>query len=91
MTATQIRQFHDLDLFVDMLAADKDHIARAKAKAQAVKEAQAQAVKEAQAKTERARQRRAVEQARATRRMEITASSTVALSGVWMFFAAWLA
>lgn len=83
MTATQIRQFHDLDLFVDMLAADKDHIDRAKAKAQAVKEAQA--------KPERARQHRAAEQARATRRMEITASSTVALSGLWMFLAAWLA
>ena len=83
MTATQIRQFHDLDLFVDMLAADKDHIARAKAKAQAVKEAQEQARK--------ARQHRAVEQARATRRMEITASSTVALAGLWMFLAAWLA
>ena len=83
MTATQIRQFHDLDLFVDMLAADRDHIARAKAKAQAVKEAQEQARK--------ARQHRAVEQARATRRMEITASSTVALAGLWMFLAAWLA
>lgn len=83
MTATQIRQFHDLDLFVDMLAADKDHIARAKAKAQAVKEAQEQARK--------ARQHRAIEQARATRRMEITASSTVALAGLWMFLAAWLA
>lgn len=83
MTATQIRQFHDLDLFVDMLAADKAHIARAKAKAQAVKEAQVQA--------ERARQRRDVEQARATRRMEITASSTVALAGLWTFLAAWLA
>ena len=80
MTATQIRQFHDLDLFVDMLAADRDHIARAKAKAQAVKEAQEQARK--------ARQHRAVEQAR---RMEITASSTVALAGLWMFLAAWLA
>lgn len=83
MTATQIRQFHDLDLFVDMLAADKDHIARAKAKAQAVKEAQEQARK--------ARQHRAAEQARATRRMEVTASSTVALAGLWMFLAAWLA
>ncbi len=83
MTATQIRQFHDLDLFVDMLAADRDHIARAKAKAQAVKEAQEQARK--------ARQHRAVEQARATRRMEITASFTVALAGVWTFLAAWLA
>lgn len=83
MTATQIRQFHDLDLFVDMLAADRDHIARAKAKAQAVKEAQEQARK--------ARQRRAVEQARATRRMEITASSTVALAGLWTFLSAWLA
>lgn len=83
MTATQIRQFHDLDLFVDMLAADKDHIARAKAKAQAVKEAQEQARK--------ARQHRAIEQARATRRMEITASSTVALAGLWTFLAAWLA
>ena len=83
MTATQIRQFHDLDLFVDMLAADRDHIARAKAKAQAVKEAQEQARK--------ARQHRAVEQARATRRMEITASSTVALAGLWTFLAAWVA
>ena len=83
MTATQIRQFHDLDLFVDMLAEDRDHIARAKAKAQAVKEAQEQARK--------ARQHRAVEQARATRRMEITASSTVALAGLWTFLAAWLA
>ena len=83
MTATQIRQFHDLDLFVDMLAADKAHIARAKAKAQAVKEAQEQARK--------ARQHWAVEQARATRRMEITASSTVALAGLWTFLAAWLA
>lgn len=83
MTATQIRQFHDLDLFVDMLAADRDHIARAKAKAQAVKEAQEQARK--------ARQHRAVEQARVTRRMEITASSTVALAGLWTFLAAWLA
>lgn len=78
MTATQIRQFHDLDLFVDMLAADRDHIARAKAKAKAVKEAQA-------------RQHRAAEQARATRRMEVTASSTLALAGVWTFLAAWLA
>lgn len=83
MTATQIRQFHDLDLFVDMLAADKAHIARAKAKAKAVKEAQA--------KAEQARQRRAAEQARATRRMEVTASSTLALAGVWTFLAAWLA
>ena len=83
MTATQIRQFHDLDLFVDMLAADRDHIDRAKAKAEAVKEAQEQARK--------ARQRRAVEQARATRRMEITASSTVALAGLWTFLTAWLA
>lgn len=83
MTATQIRQFHDLDLFVDMLAADRDHIDRAKAKAEAVRQAQEQARK--------ARQHRAAEQARATRRMEITASSTVALSGVWMFLAAWLA
>ena len=83
MTATQIRQFHDLDLFVDMLAADRDHIARAKAKAQAVKEAQA--------KAEQARQRRDAEQARVTRQMEITASSTVALVGVWTFLVAWLA
>lgn len=83
MTATQIRQFHDLDLFVDMLAADKAHIDRAKAKAEAVRQAQEQARK--------ARQRRAVEQARATRRMEITASSTVALAGLWTFLAAWLA
>lgn len=83
MTATQIRQFHDLDLFVDMLAADKDHLDRAKAKAEAVRQAQEQARK--------ARQRRAVEQARATRRMEVTASSTVALAGVWTFLAAWLA
>ena len=83
MTATQIRQFHDLDLFVDMLAADKAHIDRAKAKAEAVREAQA--------KARRARQRRAVEQARATRRMEITASSTLAFAGVWTFLAAWLA
>lgn len=83
MTATQIRQFHDLDLFVDMLAADKDHIARAKAKAEAVRQAQEQARKD--------RQRRAVEQARATRRMEVTASSTVALAGLWTFLAAWLA
>lgn len=83
MTATQIRQFHDLDLFVDMLAADKAHIARAKAKAKAVKEAQAQA--------ERARQHLAAEQARVTRRLEVTASSTVALAGVWTFLAAWLA
>ena len=83
MSATQIRQFHDLDLFVDMLAADRDHIARAKAKAKAVKAAQT--------KAEQARQRRAVEQARITRRMVITASSTVALAGVWTFLAAWLA
>lgn len=83
MTATQIRQFHDLDLFVDMLAADKAHIARAKAKAKAVKAAQAKAVK--------ARQHRAAEQARITRRMEVTASSTLALAGVWTFLAAWLA
>lgn len=83
MTATQIRQFHDLDLFVDMLAADKAHIDRAKAKAEAVRLAQEQARK--------ARQRRATEQARATRRMEITASSTVALAGLWTFLAAWLA
>ncbi len=83
MTATQIRQFHDLDLFVDMLAADKAHIARAKAKAKAVKEAQA--------KAEQARQRRAAEQARITRRMEVTASSTLALAGLWTFLAAWLA
>lgn len=80
MTATQIRQFHDLDLFVDMLAADRDHIARAKAKAKAVKAAQA-----------KARQHRAAEQARVTRRMEVTASSTLALAGVWTFLAAWLA
>lgn len=83
MTATQIRQFHDLDLFVDMLAADRDHIDRAKAKAEAVRQAQEQARKD--------RQRRAVEQARATRRMEVTASSTVALAGLWTFLAAWLA
>lgn len=83
MTATQIRQFHDLDLFVDMLAADREHIDRAKAKAEAVRLAQEQARK--------ARQYRAAEQARATRRMEVTASFTVALSGVWMFLAAWLA
>lgn len=83
MTATQIRQFHDLDLFVDMLAADRDHIDRAKAKAEAVRLAQEQARK--------ARQRRATEQARVTRRMEITASSTVALAGVWTFLVAWLA
>lgn len=83
MTATQIRQFHDLDLFVDMLAADKAHIDRAKAKAEAVKEAQEQASK--------ARQRQAAEQARVTRRMEITASSTVALAGLWTFLTAWLA
>lgn len=83
MTATQIRQFHDLDLFVDMLAADKAHIDRAKAKAEAARLAQEQARK--------ARQHRAVEQARATRRMEITASSTVALAGLWTFLTAWLA
>lgn len=83
MTATQIRQFHDLDLFVDMLAADKAHIDRAKAKAEAVRLAQEQARK--------ARQHRAAEQARVTRRMEITASSTLALAGVWTFLAAWLA
>lgn len=83
MTATQIRQFHDLDLFVDMLAADKAHIDRAKAKAEAVRQAQEQARK--------ARQRRAAEQARVTRRMEVTASSTVALAGLWTFLAAWLA
>lgn len=83
MTATQIRQFHDLDLFVDMLAADRDHIDRAKAKAEAVRQAQEQARKD--------RQRRAAEQARATRRMEVTASSTVALAGLWTFLAAWLA
>lgn len=83
MTATQIRQFHDLDLFVDMLAADPAHIARAKAKAEAVKEAQAQ--------SEQARQRKAHEEARITRKMEITASSTVALAGLWTFPAAWLA
>ncbi len=83
MTANSIKQFHDLDLFVDMLAADRDHIDRAKAKAEAVRLAQEQARK--------ARQHRAAEQARVTRRMEITASSTVALSGVWMFLAAWLA
>lgn len=83
MTATQIRQFHDLDLFVDMLAADRAHIARAKAKAKAVKAAQA--------KAEQTRQHRAAEQARVTRRMEVTASSTLALAGVWTFLAAWLA
>lgn len=83
MTATQIRQFHDLDLFVDMLAADKAHIDRAKAKAEAVRLAQEQARK--------ARQHWAAEQARVTRRMEITASSTVALAGLWTFLAAWLA
>lgn len=83
MTATQIRQFHDLDLFVDMLAADRDHIDRAKAKAEAVRQAQEQARKD--------RQRKAHEEARATRRMEVTASSTVALAGVWTFLAAWLA
>lgn len=83
MTATQIRQFHDLDLFVDMLAADRDHIDRAKAKAEAVRQAQEQARKD--------RQRKAHEEARATRRMEVTASSTVALAGLWTFLAAWLA
>lgn len=83
MTATQIRQFHDLDLFVDMLAADRAHIARAKAKAKAVKAAQV--------KAEQARQHRAAEQARVTRQMEVTASSTLALAGVWTFLAAWLA
>lgn len=83
MTANSIKQFHDLDLFVDMLAADPAHIDRAKAKAEAVREAQAKARK--------ARQHRAAEQARATRRMEITASSTVALAGLWTFLAAWLA
>ena len=83
MTANSIKQFHDPDLFVDMLAADRDHIDRAKAKAEAVRLAQEQARK--------ARQRRATEQARATRRMEITASSTVALAGVWTFLVAWLA
>ena len=83
MTVTQIRQFHDLDLFVDMLAADKAHIDRAKAKAEAVKAARA--------KAERARQHKAHEEARITRRMEITASSTVALAGLWTFLAAWLA
>ena len=71
MTANSIKQFHDLDLFVDMLAADKAHIDRAKAKAEPVRLAQ--------------------EQARVTRRMEITASSTVALAGLWTFLAAWLA
>lgn len=83
MTATQIRQFHDVDLFVDMLAADKDHIDRAKAKAEAVKAARA--------KAEQARQHKAREEARITRKMEITASSTVALAGLWAFLAAWLA
>lgn len=83
MTATQIKQAHNADLFVEMLAADPAHIARAKAKAEAVKAAQA--------KAEQARQHRAAEQARATRRMEITASSTMALAGVWTFLAAWLA
>lgn len=83
MTATQIRQFHDLDLFVDMLAADPAHIDRAKAKAEAVRLAQEQARK--------ARQHRAAEQARITRRMEVTASSTLALAGLWTFLAAWLA
>ncbi len=83
MTANSIKQFHDLDLFVDMLAADKAHIDRAKAKAETVRLAQEQARK--------ARQHRAAEQARVTRRMEITASSTVALAGLWTFLAAWLA
>ena len=83
MTAIQIRQFHDPDLFVDMLAADKAHIDRAKAKAEAVRLAQEQARK--------ARQHRSAEQARVTRRMEITASSTVALAGLWTFLVAWLA
>ena len=83
MTANSIKQFHDLDLFVDMLAADRDHIDRAKAKAEAVRLAQEQARKD--------RQHKAREQARVTRRMEITASSTVALAGLWTFLAAWLA
>ena len=86
MTAHNVKQFHDVDLFVDMLAADKEHIDRAKAKAEAVKAAQAKARKDAQA-----RQRRAAEQARVTRRMEVTASATVLVAGLWTFVAAWLA
>lgn len=83
MTATQVKQFHDIDLFVDMLADDKEHIDRAKAKAEAVKTAQERAHKD--------RQRRAAEQARVTRKMEITASATVLVAGLWTFLAAWLA
>lgn len=83
MTANAIKQFHDIDLFVDMLADDKEHIDRAKAKAEAVKTAQERAHKD--------RQRRAAEQARVTRKMEITASATVLVAGLWTFLAAWLA
>lgn len=86
MTANAIKQAHNADLFVEMLASDPAHIARAKAKAEAVKTAQERA-----RKAEQARQRRAAEQARVTRRMEITASATVLVAGLWTFLAAWLA
>lgn len=86
MTAAQLKQAHNADLFVDMLADDKEHIDRAKAKAKAVKTAQERA-----RKLEQARQRKAAEQARVTRRMEITASATVLVAGLWTFLAAWLA
>ena len=61
-----------------MLAADKDHIDRAKAKAQAVKEAKEQARK--------VRQHRAVEQARATRAMRsriFSSRSFLLLYSLW--------
>lgn len=82
-TAVNIKQDLDLDLFVDALAADQDHIDRAKAKAQAVQNAAKRA--------ELDRQRRAREEARVTRRMELTASLTVLAAGLWTFLAAWLA
>lgn len=82
-TAANIKQDLDLDLFVDALAADRDHIDRAKAKAQAVQDAAK--------RSELDRQRRAQEAARITRRMELTASLTVLAAGLWTFLAAWLA
>lgn len=78
--AIDIKQDLDQDLFVDILAADRDHIDRAKAKAERVK-AEAQARRRAAAAAE----------ARATRQMEITASLAVCAVGVWTFLAAMLA
>lgn len=81
--AIDIKQANDQDLYVDILAADRDHIDRAKAKAKRV---QAEAQKAAQA-----RRRAAAAEAKATRRMEVTASLAVCAVGVWTFLAAMLA